>query len=71
MTFVSKLVNTSLEYSKLKSDCVNPYKGFACRQCANCASRTYQEVGCPPDASGDFISVRSVVLPHLYRTNVK
>lgn len=39
MMCVDKIVNTSLEYSKLKSDCVNPYKGFACRQCANCMSR--------------------------------
>lgn len=38
---VDKIVNTSTAYARMNCDCVNPYKGFRCGQCANCrASNT-------------------------------
>lgn len=34
----SGMVNVGTAYARLSSDCVNPWRGFPCGQCANCLS---------------------------------
>ena len=36
---VDKIVNTATAYARMNCDCVNPFRGFPCGQCANCRSR--------------------------------
>lgn len=41
MMFVDRIVDTSLAYARVSCDCVDPFRGHRCGQCANCrASNT-------------------------------